>query len=96
MAAISLSSEQEYWWRTCEPAISHLMDSTGSYTEEQKQRQLKWFASEITPWFGKPHTSDCGISLTNDKSPIELSLNLKQRGKAMVRYGIQLVPTDEW
>lgn len=94
MGITGLDCNQRYWWRTCQPALSSLMDFADSYTEEEKEDHLEWFAQNVTPWLGEPHSATCGISLTRDKSPIEMSLNLSSRRAAMVRFGVQLAFVD--
>ncbi|KAL5923815.1 hypothetical protein ACKVV1_011437 [Pyricularia oryzae] len=91
MEATETGSDQQYWWRTCEPALSGLLDFTGSYTAEEKQDHLAWFSQHVVPWFGRPHSSTTGISLTRDKSPVEVSLNLSTHGPARVRFGMQVI-----
>lgn len=91
---MELDANQQYWWRTSEPALSSLLDFTGSYTSAEKESHLKWFAKHVMPWFGRPHSSTTGISLTRDKSPLEISLNLTTNGPARVRFGMQVIGVD--
>ena len=91
MDGTGLDYNHQYWWRTCQPALSALFDFTGSYTEEQKENHMKWVSQHVLPWFGEPHSRTCGISLTRDKSPIEISLNLATNRAPMIRFGVQLV-----
>lgn len=91
---MALKWNHEYWWRTCKPALEGLFDFANSYTEGEKEEHLQWFAQNVIPWFGRPHSSETGISLTRDKSPLEVSLNLTTHGVARVRFGMQVVGVD--
>ncbi|KAI1840691.1 hypothetical protein JX266_013098 [Neoarthrinium moseri] len=78
----------ELWWSVCKPAIAGLLDSAGTYTEDEKVSQLAFFRHHVVPWLGPQPLSD-GIHAVNPIdaiSPVEASINFTANGKPIVRY----------
>lgn len=78
-----------YWWTRCGPLLATLLDSSGSYTQEQKTRHMRIFRDVVTPTLGPPpERAKVTPMLTIDGSPVEPSWNF-QEDMNIVRYSFE-------
>lgn len=77
----SNKKDQEFWWDAFGEPLATLL-KTSQYSEEEQLYYLRWFHQWIMPSLGprplngKPHF---GATLTYDGSPLEYSLNWKEK-----------------
>lgn len=83
-----LNVDQQFWWKICKPAISGLIDHAGTYTPEEKDSHLRFFAENVTGWLGpRPAPSkDSDASPLDVASPVEASINFSDKGKPIMRF----------
>lgn len=92
----NMSADAQFWFKICKPALSGLIDYAGTYSAEEKQNHLRFFAERIAPWIGPrpagPLNDDAEDANPFDAAtPVEMSINFTSKRKTMVRF--QLEPT---
>ncbi|KAK7955215.1 Indole diterpene prenyltransferase ltmF [Apiospora saccharicola] len=86
---------KQYWTEHCTLTIGRLMKSTGSYSKEDVQAQLRFLGEHVAPHLG-PVPSQAAVYghgpslLTQTGSPLMPNLNIS-RAKAKVRYTVEIL-----
>lgn len=81
--------DHRYWWARCAPLFSILLNTSGSYTTEQKSKHMRILRDVVIPTLGPPPSkAKVAPFLTSDGSPFEPSWNFQQ-GLNMVRYSFE-------
>lgn len=86
-----------FWFQICRPALSGMMDFAGTYSPEEKESNLRFFAERVCPWIGPRPVHPSGEDAHSSSSPyeantpVEMSVNFSCNRKPIVRF--QLEPT---
>jgi DMATS type aromatic prenyltransferase len=92
-----ISPDQQFWWDTCSPSVKSLLKHSGTYTTQEQEEHMRFFADSVVPNLGpRPSPDFRSTSLLNrDGTPFRPSWNFSGSGTATLRIGYDPVgPKD--